>query len=162
MCAFSDGSSNGPGRSAFGFAIYRNEELITTGKGSLLEGEVFDAEIVGALRASEATLKIVRNMPIKVLLDNQEAYKALVKGLPRSSYTAHNGIEGNEKVDEMARAALAQLPPEEARLATPDGRERTPTLTFAALGRHINIRAQELVESWWRANRPKRYEELDL
>ncbi|KAI1000160.1 hypothetical protein K3495_g8041 [Podosphaera aphanis] len=66
MCAFSDGSSNGPGRSAFSFAIYRNEELITTEKGSLLGGEVFDAEIVGALRALEATLKIVRNMPMKV------------------------------------------------------------------------------------------------
>ncbi|KAI1003952.1 hypothetical protein K3495_g4257 [Podosphaera aphanis] len=133
MCAFSDRSSNGPGRSAFGFAIYRNEGLITTGKGSLLGGEVFDAEIVGALRTFEATLKIVRSMPIKVLLDNQEASKALVKGLSRSPYTAirrfkqlsdkhqlvevrwvpgHNSIEGNEKADEMARAALAPLPPE--------------------------------------------------
>ena len=61
ICAYSDGSSEGHGRSTWGFVLKKDGKL--TGKESGIKhgGEVLDAEIAGARKALEAALEFLEN-----------------------------------------------------------------------------------------------------
>ena len=58
--AYSDGSSEGHGRSAWGFVLRNDGKLIGKGSGIKHGGEVLDAEITGARKALEAALGLRR------------------------------------------------------------------------------------------------------
>ena len=101
LCAFSDGSSAGPGRSSWGFQITSGTGLaLAEGCGPLLGTEVFDAELEGALRALTTALQIERTGRIVVLLDNQAAASSLGTGQASSS---------QRRIDRF-KAAVQQAP----------------------------------------------------
>lgn len=84
--AFSDGSSEGHGRYAWGFVHQRGGIIIERGKGILHGGEVFDAELYGATVAFYAALSARQlDRKIFILFDNQAAVKALKTGKSSSS-----------------------------------------------------------------------------
>ena len=56
LCAYSDWSSEGPGRSSWRLALQRGGRTIQKGHGTLHGGEVYDAEIFGATIALRAAL----------------------------------------------------------------------------------------------------------
>ena len=51
ICAYSDGSSEGYGRSAWGHVLKKDGQLIGKGSGIKHGGEMLDAEIMGARKA---------------------------------------------------------------------------------------------------------------
>ena len=51
ICAYSDGSSEWHGRSAWGFVLKRDGKTSLKGRGTKHGGEVLDAEILGARKA---------------------------------------------------------------------------------------------------------------
>ncbi|KAI1005862.1 hypothetical protein K3495_g2359 [Podosphaera aphanis] len=181
ICTYADGSSEGHGRSAWGFILKREGTTFLRGFGIVHGGEVLDAEIIGARNALESALSFVRDeqrlgekkQNIHVLLDSQQAVKILTTGTSpfslkdvRSfhalSKTAevmvkwvpgHSGIQGNVEADSIARSALRGLP----NLETQPGQ-----LTLAYLRRLMNQRRQALLDDWWEEACPPRYRELDL
>lgn len=81
ICGYSDGSSEGHGRSAWGFVLQRGGVTFQKGKGILHGGEVYDAVILGASMALFAVVTTRRpGKKIFVLLDNQSAVGALQSG----------------------------------------------------------------------------------
>ncbi|KAI0995754.1 hypothetical protein K3495_g12426 [Podosphaera aphanis] len=81
ICAYSDSSSEGRGRSSRGFVLQRGGITFKKDQGILNGGEVYDAEIFGATMALRAALSIRRSgEKIYVLLDNQAAVRALQTG----------------------------------------------------------------------------------
>ncbi|KAI0998159.1 hypothetical protein K3495_g10032 [Podosphaera aphanis] len=130
ICAYSDGSSEGHGRSSWGFVLQREGKTFASGNGIKHGGEVFDAEITGARKALEAALRVGgRSQHIHLLFDSQQAAKALATGSTKSSLKevlniraltkeniriqwvpGYSGIQGNEEADALARAALRDLP----------------------------------------------------
>ncbi|KAI0992330.1 hypothetical protein K3495_g15856, partial [Podosphaera aphanis] len=133
ICAYSDGSSEGHGRSSWGFVLQREGKTFASGNGIKHGGEVFDAEITGARKALDAALKVAattQQTKIHVLIDSQQAVNALLTGNTTSSLKevldiralaekenirvhwvpGHAGIQGNEEADALARAALRNLP----------------------------------------------------
>ena len=72
----------------------------------------------------------------------------------------HVGIQGNEEADKLAKSALGA--PNNRSLTSAAPILEDQDLTFAALGRWVKQRSQELVEEWWQKYRPKRYKDLDL
>ena len=74
ICAYSDGSSVGHGRSSWGYVLQRGETTFERGNGIVHGGEVYDAELHGAAAALQAALTARRaGEKIFVLLDNQAA-----------------------------------------------------------------------------------------
>ena len=181
VCAYSDGSSCGPARSAWGYILYKGGQMIGSDAGPLPGAEVYDAEIFGAQKALEGAIGKAGSSPIKVLLDNSIAARALQTGRTKSSQAvvdtftrlvrrarsveirwipAHSGITGNEEADRLAKEALRKLPAETT--TDPSTIKDGLKYTFAALNRFVRQRCEEAVESWWLKHRPSRYEELDL
>lgn len=80
VCAYSDGSSCGPVKSEWGYALYRQGQLIVSGAGPMPGAEVYVAELLGAQKAQEAAISKAGSSPIKVLLDNAVAVQALQRG----------------------------------------------------------------------------------
>lgn len=178
--AFSDGSSLGPGKSAWGYVVYQGVKLVASGSGPLPGAEVFDAEVVGAMKALKAAIEVGKDLLICILLDNQAATQALERGRSNSSQSEvdkfsslrHNkrveirwipgnvGIQGNEEANKLAKSALGA--PNNRPLTSAAPILEDQDLTFAALGRWVKQRSQELVEEWWQKYRPKRYKDLDL
>ena len=70
ICAFSDGSSSDSGKSAWGYVLYQGGKLVGSGSGPLPGAEVFDAEVVGAVKALKAAIVVGEDLPICILLDN--------------------------------------------------------------------------------------------
>lgn len=174
ICAYSDGSSEGPGRSSWGYVLQRGGATFQKGHGTLHGGEVYDAEIFGATMALRVALSARRNNEkIYILLDNQAAVMALQTGKSSSSIRltklfhnlaktsnaefrwvpGHSNVRGNEEADAEARIALRDLPE----------RNSQPTyITLSFLRRLMQQRRQELVEKWWSDVCPPRYQDLDL
>ena len=120
ICAYSDGSSEGHGRSSLGFVLQRNSITFHQGSGHLLGSKVVDAEIIGAL------CFVRDDGHIYVLLDNQAAVSALLTGTAtsclrsikrfrelanRSQATVkwipgHSAIKGNEEADAAAPTSV--------------------------------------------------------
>lgn len=89
ICAYSDGASEGHGRSAWAFVLKRDGKTIDRDSGTIHGGEVLDAEIVGVRKALEAALQISGlesrtpgkvAQPIYVLTDSQHARTAMLSG----------------------------------------------------------------------------------
>lgn len=174
ICAYSDGSSEGHGRSSWGFVLKRAGTTFKRGNGILYGGEIYDAEIYGATMALLAAISARQSgEKIFVLLDNQAAVGALRTGntsscllLTRTFHDVasktnvevkwvpgHSKINGNEEADSEARAALHDLPTRE----TPPG-----YITLAYLRRLMHQRRQTLIDEWWSTACPARYRDLDL
>ena len=174
ICAYSDGSSEGPGRSSWGYVLQRGGTTFKKGKGTLHGGEVYDAEIFGAKMALRTALSARQNdEKIFVLLDNQAAVMALNTGKSVSSIRltklfhglakstnveyrwvpGHSRISGNEEADVEARAALRDLP---------DRHIQPSYITLAYQRRLMQQKRQNLVEKWWSEVCPARYQDLDL
>ncbi|KAI1001737.1 hypothetical protein K3495_g6465 [Podosphaera aphanis] len=94
ICAYPDGSSDGHGRSAWSFVLKRGGMTLLRESGIIHGGEVLDAEIVGARKALEATLRILeaerwrsggRPQQVKVMMDSQQARNAVLTGNTSSS-----------------------------------------------------------------------------
>ncbi|KHJ30080.1 putative te1b-like protein [Erysiphe necator] len=78
ICAYSDGSSDGPGRSSWGYVLQRGGTTFQKGNAVLYGGEVYDADIFGATIAFGTAISMKRNEEkIFILLDNQAAVLAL-------------------------------------------------------------------------------------
>ena len=182
ILAFSDGSSAGPSRSAWGFHIRHLGSTLREGHGALPGGEVFDAEIEGALQALSAAVDLVRRNPtpparaarIKVLLDNQAAVRGLQTGRTSSSgvkvdkfhriaaesgcqvtvtwIPGHKGIPRNERADWLAKKALQDLPPTDS----------IRPYTMAAIKRKVTSLQESNVKKWWQKNAPEQYSTLGL
>lgn len=76
--AYSDGSSEGHGRSSWGYVLKRAGLTFKKGNGILYGGEVYDAEIYGATMAHLAAISARQSGEnIYILLDNQVAVGAL-------------------------------------------------------------------------------------
>ncbi|KAI0998038.1 hypothetical protein K3495_g10151 [Podosphaera aphanis] len=84
VCAYSDGSSYGPAKSAWRYTLYRRGQLIASGAGPMHGVEVFDAELLGAQKALESAISKAGTSPIKLLLYNAVAVQALQKGRTKS------------------------------------------------------------------------------
>ncbi|KAI0999187.1 hypothetical protein K3495_g9007 [Podosphaera aphanis] len=81
ICAYSDRSSVGHGRSSWGFFLQREGVTFEKGRDTLHGGEVYDAEILGATAALNAAIQARRfGEKIFVLLDNHAAVHALQTG----------------------------------------------------------------------------------
>ncbi|KAI0996528.1 hypothetical protein K3495_g11653 [Podosphaera aphanis] len=166
ICAYADGSSEGHGRSAWGFVLKREGITLLRGSGIVHGGEVLDAEIIGARNALESALSFVREEQqrlgerkqiIHVLLDSQQAVKILTTGTSSSSLKdvrsfyvlskkagamvkwvpGHSGIQGNVEADSVARSALRGLPNPEI---------QPEQLSLAYLRRLMNQRRQALLD----------------
>ena len=174
ICAYSDGSSEGHRRSSWGYVLQRNGKTFEKGQGILHGGEVYDAEITGAIMALQAAIPASRTgEKVFVLLDNQAAVNSLRTGKSSSSLSktqkfydiackvnakvrwvpGHSKITGNEEADAAARAALKLLPP---RHAQPE------YISLAYQRRYMHDLQQKLVDDWWLNTRPARYCNLDL
>ena len=85
VCAYSDGFSCGPAKSAWGYTLYSTGQMIGSGSGSIPVVEAYDAEQLGAQKAMEEAIKKAKGGPVKVLLDNPNAVRALRSGRKKSS-----------------------------------------------------------------------------
>lgn len=182
ICAYSDGSSEGHGRSAWGFVLKRDGRLIGKGSGIKHGGEVLDAEIIGARKALKAALEFMEEeqrrkggglQRVHVLLDSQQAVSALLTGFSSTSLEdvrsfralsekaqvlvkwvpGNSGIQGNEEADAAGRSALRELPSPET---------QPESISLAYLRRLTNQRRQALLDDWWKEACPPRYRELAL
>lgn len=174
ICAYSDGSSEGHGRSSWGYVLKRASITYEKGNGILYGDEVYDAEIYGTTTALLAALPLRRRgEKIFVLLDNQAAVRALKTGktsscllLTRTCRDAaqkanaeirwvpgHSMISGNEEADMEARAALHKLPARDSPLTY---------TTLAYLRRLMHQLRRKLSDEWWSTTCPARYRDLEL
>ncbi|KAI0996618.1 hypothetical protein K3495_g11564 [Podosphaera aphanis] len=94
--AYPDGSSEDHARSAWAFVLKKGDKPLLIENGTLLGGEVLDAEIVGARKALEAALRASekvhvqlrpgeRTQRIHIFTDSQHARKDLLTGNSSSS-----------------------------------------------------------------------------
>ncbi|KAI0994090.1 hypothetical protein K3495_g14093, partial [Podosphaera aphanis] len=156
VCAYSDGSSCGPAKSAWGYTLYRRGQLIASGAGPMHGAEIYDAELLGAQKALEAAMSKAGTSPIKLLLDNAIAVQALQRGRTKSSQAVvdkfvaqlqqcqsveirwipgHSGIIGNEEADKLAKGALRNLPAGPIQEPSEDREEHK--FTFSAVARFV-------------------------
>ena len=182
ICSYSDGSSEGHGHSAWGFALKKDRKLISKGSGIKHGGEMLDAEIIGVRKALEAALEFTEDersrkgggsWQIHVFLDSQQAVSALMTGSSSTSLKdvrkfrafsnkaeilvkrvpGHAGIQGNEEADAMAREALRELP---------SSHTQPGSSTLAHLRGVMNRRRQRLLDNWWEEACPPKYRQLNL
>ena len=178
----SDGSSSGPVRSGWGYALHRASRLIGSGAGMILGAEVYDAELLGAYKALGETVILTVNFPVKVPLDNSEAVHSLRTGRSELSQATldpfttlsrierlveirwipgHSDILGNIHADKLAKSALKDAPVFTNTLVISRSNQGQK-FTFAELNRYVRDCCGETIEAWWRKNRPSRYKVLEI
>ena len=108
ICAYSDGSSEGNGRSAWGFVLKRNGQTLLTGSGIRHGGEALDAEITGARKALEAALGLQSaTQRVYLLMDSQQAINALETG---NSTTSLEEVRKFRELSKSARVIIKWVP----------------------------------------------------
>jgi len=168
LVVFSDGSQDKQGAAGWGYAIYLGKTKISQGKGRLGLAEVFDGEAEGARRGLREAYRLNARTQIHVCIDNTSVIMGLMGDAPPSSQEAflefqeiamiaavnikwapgHEGIEGNEEADRLAKEG-SKLPLRESSPATYAGVKRK-----AAKNRQF--------AEWWEQALPKhkRYQDL--
>lgn len=162
VVVFSDGSKLPNGAVGWGYAVYQGRRKISQGRGRLGVAEVFDGEVEGALNGLRQALRSRLGHQIHVCLDNTAVIQGLLREGAESSQAAflefqdyaatasvhvrwvpgHQGIEGNEEADRLAKEGAA-LPPD------PD---RPPTLAGV---RHLaRIKIKQQLSRWWEHEMP--------
>lgn len=172
VVVYSDGSKDTGDDAGFGYAVYRSDSLVTSGRGRLAKAEVFDAEIWGALTGLQAALRLTPPpQDVTVLLDNTAAIRSITGRASISSQAqalefsrlakehgdvlvrwcpGHKGIDGNEFADFQAKLGCTEPTP------TSQG----PTAAFTK--RWARQRTKEEFSSWWEERQPESYKRLNL
>ncbi|OAA34078.1 reverse transcriptase [Beauveria brongniartii RCEF 3172] len=89
LVVYSDGSKTEQDTAGFGYAVYRRQQLIAQGCGQISKGEVFNAEIRGAVEGLRATLAHQRPKEgITVYIDNTSIINCIGTTAPPSSQIA--------------------------------------------------------------------------
>ena len=172
LVVFSDGSKTERDTAGYGFAVFRNNKLIDSGKGQLGKREVFDAEITGALHGLRSALSQLRpNEKITVCIDNtsvidciattaalssQREFRTLQKtgdldpGLIAVRWCpGHTGIYGNELADRLAKEG-AKLP----------AAALLPSVSYCK--RRVNGLLAIAYQAWWQTVDRPSYQGLQL
>jgi ribonuclease HI len=169
---YSDGSQQDTAV-GWGYAIFLGQSFRASGHGRLGLAEVFDAEIIGALRGLQAaTTLFPQATNYTICIDSISAISSL-QGTPSNSSQAealafqrlsrrynthikwcpgHMGIIGNELADEQAKLG-ARLPLEMAATSRP---------TIAYSRRAIQQRIKDCFSLWWGEHAPLSYRPLGL
>nr|ABW72065.1 TE1b [Blumeria hordei] len=186
ICAYSDRSSEGHGRSAWGFVLKRDGKTLLKGCGIKHGGEVLDAEILGARKALEAALEAALGLldrenggrngrqRVNVLIDSQSVVKALSTG---TSTTSLDDVHQFRALSKNARVSVKWIPAhsgiegnEEADRAArfrasgnlPIKESQPGSVTLAYVRRLMNQKRQALLDDWWEESCPPRYRKLCL
>ncbi|KAM3472253.1 hypothetical protein MY5147_005381 [Beauveria neobassiana] len=132
LVVYSEGSKTEQDTAGFGYAVYRQQQIIAQGCGQIGKGEVFDAEIRGAVEGLRAAIAHQRpKESITVCIDNTSVIDCIGTTAPPSSQMAfrtfqktgdahpgmfrvrwspgYTGIEGNELADQLAKEG-AKMP----------------------------------------------------
>ncbi|KAF9728649.1 hypothetical protein PMIN01_13477 [Paraphaeosphaeria minitans] len=170
---FSDGSEQytkeGEKRVTYGYAVYQNGRQLQSGRGSLHPtSHVFDAEVVGAWRGLQHTIRqpALSTRRIWMCVDSTSVIWGLRGVAPSTSQWAflachgamethdvsikwapgHLGIEGNETADRLANQE-AQHP------SPPTGKAAVPTLSgIKSVARKVLRSIQQI---WWADKKTK-------
>lgn len=169
---FSDGSEQrceGKKRVTYGYAIYRAQEKIATGRGSLHSlSHVFDAEAIGACRALQHAAQIARPTDaVHMCIDSTSVIWCLRGTASNSSQWAflqcqeimdtmpnvevrwapgHTDIEGNEAADNLADAEAKEP-------STPFGLAAQPTVSGIRTIRKAQLAIARA--AWWNSAKSK-------
>lgn len=156
----------------WGYAVYRQQRLIAQGRGQIGKGEVFDAEIRGALEGLRTAIaQRRRKEKITICIDNTSVIDCIGSTAPPSSQMAfrtfqktgdanpgmirvrwcpgHAGIEGNELADQLAKEGAKM----------PVG-ENPPTVSYSK--RHMRSLLAIAFQRWWDAVDRESYHGLQL
>lgn len=170
---YSDGSQikhDGELRTGWGFSIREggsSRELLTKA-GRLLQAEVFDAEVYGALQGLAAARAVAPSKHLYVCLDNTSVVDGINGASPESSQAiflrfqamaashapgvtvkwipGHMDIEGNEAADKLAKQGA---------LAEASG-QHTPTISWVK--RHLKAQKKREFDDWWKDQAEQRYQ----
>jgi ribonuclease HI len=151
----------------YGYAIYRDRQLVHAGCRPLDRAEVFDAEAEGAAAGVAKASSLYPQDPITVCLDNSAVLYGLHGNPSASSQAAflsfyrtaethlaevdirwapgHTGIIGNEMADLLAKRGAQSAPPT----------RHPPTRSYVK--RQLGIQNRADYEGWWYRNQPPKY-----
>ncbi|KAM3547205.1 hypothetical protein ARSEF4850_010159 [Beauveria asiatica] len=172
LVVYSDGSKTERDMAGWGYAVYRQQRLIAQGRGQIDKGEVFDAEIRGALEGLRTAIaQRRRKEKITVCIDKTSVIDCIGTTAPPSSQMAfrtfqktgdanpgmirvrwcpdHAGIEGNELADQLAKEGAKM----------PVG-ENPPTVSYSK--RHMRSLLAIAFQRWWDAVDRESYHGLQL
>lgn len=182
---FSDGSEQwkeGKHSVGYGFAIYQNGRKVSDGLGTIHEqSHVFDAEVIGAWKGLQATLRnpALRAHKIWMCIDSTSVIRCLRANAAESSQWAfhncqdafqtadirvkwspgHTGIGGNEEADALADIAAN---PDHPRPCS-DPLSQQPTV--CGIRSVANKMKRDAAQQWWSTAEPKlsrRYRKWEL
>ncbi|CCF47439.1 reverse transcriptase, partial [Colletotrichum higginsianum] len=107
MVVFSDGSRATNGAVGYGFVIYRGSRSVAQGRGRLGLAEVFDAEVEAGAHMHRQHQRHpgysgeTPDSSQEAFLEIQEAVR--MRDLQTHWAPGHQGIEGNEAADKLAK-----------------------------------------------------------
>ncbi|KAJ3495815.1 hypothetical protein NLG97_g3121 [Lecanicillium saksenae] len=152
IAVYSDGSKSERDRGGYGFVVYRDKRVIAKGKDQIGKGEVFDAEVTGALEGLRAAA--AQRQPdeqITVCIDNTAVIDCIGATAPPSSQIAfrtfqktgdaHPGMIRNELADRLANEG-----------ATMPAGDRVLTISYGK--RHVGSLLAIAFQRWWEVDRP--------
>ena len=171
LIVFSDGSKTERDTAGYGFVVFRNGQLIDSGKNQLSKREVFDAEVTGALQGLRSAISHRQpHEKITICIDNTSVIDGIGSTAPMSSQAdfrtlqktgdlnpgmisvrwcpGHSGIHGNERADQLAKEG-AQLSPTDLLPSVeahqgPPGRPPSSNGGARSVGRPTRILASRL------------------
>jgi ribonuclease HI len=149
ITVFSDGSEQrleGEKRVTYGYAIYRAQEQVATGRGSLHSlSHVFDAEAIGACMCIDST-SVIWCLRGTASDSSQWAFlqcQKIMGTIPNIKIRwapGHTNIEGNEAADNLAEAEAKEP-------STPFGLAAQPTVSGIRTIRKVALASSSA--AWW-------------